>query len=77
MKALILILLSFPLFAQTLQICDNEVLKVPMRVDGVGSNFVWSIYPSVYIQANGSFAQAEITEHGTFTVTVDCETELG
>jgi hypothetical protein len=77
MKTLILILLSCPLFAQSLQLCDNEVLKVPMRVDGVGSNFVWSIYPSADIQANGSFAQAEITEHGTFTVTVDFETELG
>jgi hypothetical protein len=77
MKALILILLSSPLFAQSLQLCDNEVLKVPMRVDGVGSNFVWSIYPSADIQANGSFAQAEITEHGIFTVTVDFETELG
>jgi hypothetical protein len=74
---LALLLVSCSVNAQSLQICDNEVLKVPMRVDGAGSNFVWSIYPSADIQANGSFAQAEITEHGTFTVTVDFETELG
>jgi hypothetical protein len=78
MKALILLLItSTCLNAQRLQLCDNEALKVPMRVDAVGSNFVWSIYPSVNIQSNGSSAQATIIEAGTFTVTVDFETELG
>jgi hypothetical protein len=78
MKALILFLItSTCLNAQRLQLCDNEALKVPMRVDAVGSNFVWSIYPSANIQSSGSSAQAIITEAGIFEVTVDFETELG
>lgn len=78
MKTLILILLtSTQLLGQRLELCDNEAVKVPMRVDGVGSNYVWSIYPSVNIQSSGSSAQATISEAGIFSVTVDFETELG
>lgn len=78
MKALMLLLLtSTCLNAQRLQLCDNEALKVPMRVDGAIGNFVWSINPPTDLTSQGNFAQATIIQHGVFIVTVDFESELG
>lgn len=70
-------LLSTGLFSQNLRVCNGESVKVPMRVEGDAVNLIWQIEPSGFIQEDGKFAQATITEYGVYNVTVEYESDLG